>query len=208
MQPKDLTGQKFGRLLVLNKAPSVKYKSGGVKSMWACLCDCGNATTVAGASLTRGVSTSCGCYRSEYVAKKSTTHGATGTKALSVWKNMMRRCFSPTTDTYKHYGGRGITVCERWRKFENFLADMGQPPSGYTLERVDNNGNYEPANCRWATNKEQRSNRRVSLYVEHDGVKMLASEYADLLGIPRSTVYARLRKAKRKESKDEMGADD
>src|SRR6266581_5331282 len=120
------------------------------------------------------------------------SHGFTGSKIYRIWKNMLARCTNPHNKHFMNYGGRGIIVCERWRKFENFFADMGFPPKGMMLDRIDNNKSYDKFNCRWATSKQQALNKRTNRLIEIDGVVKTAKEWADSLGICPSTIRNRL----------------
>lgn len=152
----DLTGKKFGRWTVAG----IGEKKGKHFS-WVCLCDCGETRAVSGPSLRNGVSTSCGCYRSDVNAAIHKTHGMAKSKLNVVWSGMKARCSNPNHESYANYGGRGIKVCDRWKTFDNFLADMGQTyRDGLSIDRVDNDGDYEPNNCRWATLAEQATNKR------------------------------------------------
>jgi len=165
----DLVGQRFGRLIVVAAAGQWRVTR---KAAWRCLCDCGQEKITSGEYLRAGKTTSCGCFQREDLAARRLKHGATKKNShwpeYGVWLTMKNRCTRPDQDSYKYYGGRGILVCDRWIKgnglhggFECFIADMGRRPTPlHSIERVNNDGNYEPSNCKWATKQEQAQNRR------------------------------------------------
>lgn len=178
----DITNTKFGSLTVL------KYLD---KSKWLCLCDCGNETAVASFALRKGITSTCGCATGQLISKSLTTHGMSRTPTYQTWLSMKRRCYEVTAQNYKHYGAKGIAVCDRWlHSFENFLADMGERPEGKTLDRIDRAKNYEPSNCRWATQSEQMNNTGRSVSFEGKTLK----EWSKELGINYDTLSYRLRK--------------
>lgn len=185
---KDLTGQKFKRLTVISRSKNVSA-SGQIK--WLCLCDCGKELEVIGNSLKTGNSKSCGCWNMDNITK----HGGSYTLLYGVWKGMRARCGNENEKAYKHYGGRGIIVCDRWQTFDNFRKDMGESfRSGLTLDRIDVNGNYEPGNCRWATRKEQNNNMRKNIFLDSPWGRLTISQVADKIGITRVGLGLRLKR--------------
>ena len=153
----DLVGRRYGRLIVIEYAG---------KRRWRCQCDCDTFKNIRGDNLRLGLTKSCGCLWQEVTSQfgqRTTTHGYSHTRVYKAWFGMLQRCENPNNAKYKDYGARGIKVCKRWHKFENFLADMGKRPKGMSIDRWPNNdGDYEPNNCRWATRSQQQFNRRPS----------------------------------------------
>lgn len=196
---RDLVGERFGRLLVVSRAPDRTSKSGSRQSRWNCICDCGSPCLKTGHGLTSGGTMSCGCLRVDYIKNNRSgknhhcyDHGAAGSREYNSWVNARLRCTSPTDASYKNYGGRGISMCERWAtSFENFLADMGVRPEGTTLDRIDVNGNYEPGNCRWVTPKAQSRNQRKTVFIEIDGERLSLPDWAERSGISEKTIRSR-----------------
>jgi hypothetical protein len=192
--PIDISGQRFGRLTVLRRAPGLPRWKG----KWLCRCDCGTEKLVWAPHMKAGATASCGCLHREQVARLSAakvTHGMTQSTEYGIWGGMLDRCANPRSGGYARYGGRGIVVCERWHSFENFFADMGERPSKrHSLDRIDNEGNYEPGNCRWTTSAVQSRNRRDNALYSYGGRTMALCDWADESGLNRQTVYWRFRK--------------
>lgn len=196
MPHENLIGQRFGRLLVEQQAPS---KNGARR--WFCKCDCGGLKTVITKSLKNGNTTSCGCYQREQQIKANTVHGMAVRGATAVehpiwlaWQNMKRRCDDPKNNRYHAYGGRGITYDPRWREFLNFKADM-EPiwRRGLTLERKDVNGNYCKENCTWATRKTQMRNMRTNRLLTLNGVTRTMAEWAELHNVTHGAIWFRIK---------------
>ena len=187
MKAFDLRDQKFGRLTAVSL---VRVRG---RIYWECQCQCGGRTKVVTAKLTSGWTLSCGCLHKEKSAAAKLTHGKSKTPAYYRWLQMKRRCDLKTHAVYKDYGGRGITVCDRWLDFQNFYSDMGEPPfDGASIDRIDVNGGYSPDNCRWATKEEQALNKRNSKYITFNGVTKHLNEWARILGICKSTLCTRM----------------
>lgn len=189
--PHDHRGKKFGKLTPL----VCRRHSKNGKYGWECLCDCGNSTFVLTGNMVRGISRSCGCLRrkisKETLRKRlSNSHHMTKSREYRTWQGMKARCYKKSHIGYKDYGGRGIRVCDRWlNSFENFLLDMGSKPVDKTIDRIDNDGDYSPSNCRWATHHEQEHNKRNSIILTYNGKTMCLTQWADYLRVNRSSLY-------------------
>jgi len=185
---KDESGKKYNRLSVIRSAG----KSADRKVLWLCKCDCGQLCSVEGNFLRSGRKIDCGCGESARRSGSQTTHGMSKTATYKSWCGMIERCENESNKRYSSYGGRGIRICDRWRQsFEFFVEDMGIRPDGLSLDRIDNNGDYEPSNCRWANARGQARNRRSNIWVEYQGDRLLISDWAKRLGIQRTTLEYR-----------------
>ena len=188
MKRLQLEGRKFGKLTVV--------KFSGIKDRVAwfdCVCECGKTKTIRGANLVRGLTNSCGCGLAENARKLFTTHGETvggKSREFEIWCSMKDRCSNENYHRYFDYGGRGIRVCDRWvNSFPNFLEDMGRRPSDeHSIERLDNDGEYGPSNCVWATTDVQARNHRRSIHIEYLGVKMILTDWAKKLNVHQRTL--------------------
>lgn len=197
----DLTGKIFGRLTVISRDISKDF----TKTKWICKCECGNIVSVFSNSLMNGGTKSCKCLRNELIKIHPLKHGETKNNKISTeyisWRSMKSRCLNPNNPHYKNYGGRGIKICERWlgvNGFNNFISDMGYKPSlSHSLDRFPNNdGHYEPSNCRWSTEEQQNRNRRSNRIIEFDGKKMLLVEWGIELGVRAEMIAYHMKKGK------------
>ena len=186
----DLTGLRFGRLLVIRRGAN-----NGRHVMWEVACDCGQTKRVRGNRLERGTTRSCGCLARELCSKRARTHGRSHTPEHITWGSMIERCSNRRCRGYRNYGARGISVCERWKRFEHFYADMGPRPSpSHSIDRIDPAGNYEPGNCRWATNDAQQTNKRTNVRIQFNGRELCVAEWSRVTGIPSSRIFYRISK--------------
>lgn len=187
----DMAGKTCGYFKVLRRGPNWQKCI-----RWWCRCKCGSEVLVFGTILRNGRSKSCGCRKIE----KMTTHGCSGrvhrklTTEYSIWGKILDRCNNPRNKQYPRYGGRGISVCKRWYKFENFLEDMSKRPSNFNIDRINNNGNYCKRNCRWASKRLSALNRENSISIRYRGQTKYLTEWADYLNIPRWVIYNRMRR--------------
>lgn len=182
----DLTGRKFGKLTVTSRATNIK-----MKVSWNCICDCGKSKILRANDLLTGHTTACGCNHGKGII----THGESHSKEYMAWNSLFPRCYKKTHKAYKFYGARGITVCERWGSFSNFLQDMGRAPTKmHSIDRIISRGNYEPGNCRWATWEEQGNNKINSVMITHNGIKKSKTQWARHLGISYDMLHLRMKK--------------
>lgn len=185
----DMVGQRFNRLTVIEEAGRSKDR----KILWLCRCDCGAEVTVSGKRLRNGESKSCGCLKAEKVAERNHKHGYAGTRIYKIWQGMWKRCTNPSDRNFHSYGGRGVSVCDRWKSFEAFHADMSASyAEDLTLDRINSDGNYEPANCRWATQTEQQRNRTNNRHITYEGSTKTFAEWCEQLGLPYKPILQRL----------------
>jgi hypothetical protein len=183
MPKKPLGSDRFGRLAIITSV------NGG----WLCKCDCGTEKVVSGSHLRSGAIVSCGCFHAEQ-QKKPTKHGKRQSRIYIIWLNMIQRCTNKNNSGFVNYGARGIVVCDDWRNFENFYADMGDPPRDMSIDRIDNDKGYSKDNCRWATVKQQAQNKRTTFFVEIDGETKSLTKWCSDLDLNYWTVYSRIRR--------------
>lgn len=184
----DLTNKVFGRLV----AQEWVGKDNSRHALWLCRCNCGKECIVSATNLKTGNSQSCGCLKAEKTSRRRKTHGMSHTGLYNVWNSMISRCENRNQSAYPRYGGRGIRVCNQWHDFATFYADMGDPPPGYTLERIDNNGDYCPDNCVWASRTDQARNKSTNRYITFNGKIKTLMEWSEITGIHRGTIQTRL----------------
>ena len=189
----DLTGHVYNRLTVIERDFS---RTGG--TYWLCKCECGNIKSIFAGNLKRGVTKSCGCYNSEIARKNASKqkHGKSFSPEYKAWHNIKERCFNKNEKSYVNYGARGITMHPDWiNSFESFYEHVGDKPSAkHSIDRIDNNGNYEPGNVRWATQKEQVNNQRRNVMFSHNGHVLNIRQWAEKTGLKYQTIYSRLTK--------------
>lgn len=193
---KDLTNKKIGRLLVVGRANSILQKDGKPVTRWLCKCDCGNTKIIRADSLGRG-SHSCGCLKKELDKKQHTNDPVKKKRLYRIWCGMKYRCCNTKSSAYKNYGNRGIQVCKEWfdnfRNFEHWALNNGYQEN-LTIDRINNDGNYEPSNCRWVTRKEQNRNKRNNIYIIYKDKKMLLKDYAKEKNINYKTLLEKFKK--------------
>lgn len=184
MAIKDMTGQRFGKLVVKELAG----KDGRGECKWLCQCDCGNTTVVYGSHLRKGRTVSCGCV----MRNAHASHRESRTRLYRIWQHMTSRCSNPKSDSYKYYGKRGITYCNEWKTYESFRdwAMANGYKDNLTIERIDVNGNYEPENCTWIPQTEQAKNTRKAIRITYDGITDTLRGWSKRMGIPKSTLWS------------------
>lgn len=194
---KDLTGQRFGKLLVISRDEDYVSPNGNRITRWKCACECGSTASVNGTELSRGTK-SCGCVQRQSARDRQTKHGKCGTRLYRIWKGIVVRCTNPNHHTYKNYGAKGITVCDEWRTFEPFLE--WSVANGYSdtlsIDRIDNSKGYCPSNCRWASTSQQANNTSRNHDLTFRGETHTMSEWSRITGISYNTLRYRLNKLK------------
>lgn len=192
MNKLNLQGQRFGRLVALRSLS--KFKGDRYRVFWVCLCDCGNTCEVESYNL-RHQTKSCGCIHKEAISKVNYKHGGSigykECKEYGAWQGAKSRCFNKNDHKYKAYGARGITMCDKWKNdYSAFLQDMGRCPDGFSLDRINVDGNYEPSNCRWADIYTQSNNKRNHVFIELDGNRMTLSQFSRKFGFDYKRVHS------------------
>jgi hypothetical protein len=187
-RPQDHTGKRFGMWVAVSRSANK-----GTRTAWLCRCDCGKEESVLTCHLVSGKSFSCGCNKYLLQAKRLTTHGMSNSDEYRIWSLMIGRCTNSSNTSYKDYGGRGISVCDRWKDFTNFYSDIGpRPTKGHSIGRVDNDKGYSPDNCRWETHEQQANNTRRNSYHVIDGERKTLAEICRERGLNYGTVKWRI----------------
>ena len=185
---KDLSGVKFGKLTQISMHKENKI------AIWLCKCDCGKTVNVRASSLLNGHTTSCGCYGKNRIGKEKRVHGGTGTRLYRIYLNMKQRCYNQKCESYKDYGGRGITICKEWLSdfstFQKWSLENGYKKE-LTIDRIDNDGGYSPNNCRWTTRKEQNNNNRHCVLLTYNGETHNIQQWSEITGLPRGIITKR-----------------
>lgn len=185
-------GFRSGKLSVIE--PWTQHPKSG-SHRYLCLCDCGYKKVVTASRLAKNVTVSCGCKINDVLVLRNTTHGMSKTPTYKIWKDMIKRCNNPNHKHFHNYGGRGIKVSKEWETFENFLNDVGiRPSKEHSIDRIDNNGNYEKGNVKWSTDHEQRRNKRTNVILDYNGQKMCITDVARINGIHPSLLHNRIKK--------------
>lgn len=186
-----MIGYKFNRLTVIEEVDRIHPK----RPMYACKCDCGKMKNVEGRRLREGTIKSCGCLSKELTRIRSITHGMTDSSEYKTWCGIKRRCLNENDKRYPEYGGRGIKICDSWsNSFQSFFHDMGEKPEGYSIERIDVNGNYEKSNCKWIKLSSQASNKRTNVKITHKNETKNLSDWSLETGIKAETISARIKR--------------
>lgn len=192
MKKLDLTNKKFNKLTVLEYSHNL-----GQKVMWKCRCECGNITFVSTTNLTCNRTKSCGCYKLEEFSKRFTKHNQRHTKLYEIWKGIKGRCLNPKHISFHNYGGRGITICDEWKKdfvsFYNWSMQNGYDEN-LSIDRINNNGNYEPSNCRWVDRKVQANNTRSNHFFTYNNKTKTITQWCEFFNISKGTFYSRLKR--------------
>lgn len=182
----SVLSEKYGKLKPLKE---LRLKN---RRAFYCKCDCGNFKNIFLKYLRNGDTRSCGCINKKETSARFKKHGMSRTNEYNIWLAMISRCENVKNKSFLNYGGRGISVCSSWKKFENFIKDMGKKPENLTLDRIDNDGNYEPNNCRWATRKQQSRNTSRNVYIEYNGENMCVKDWAIKLGVRDKLIHERI----------------
>ena len=202
MKRKDIIGQRFGKLKVVSFAYTRKGNGRSYHSYYNCICDCGKTCVIDGLKLRSGHTQSCGCYRHERQIEANTKHKGRYTRLYIVWCNMKGRCYNPNNKRYKNYGARGITVCEEWREnfgaFKEWAENNGYEENAKrgdnTIDRIDNNKNYCPENCRWVSNKQQANNKSTNIFINYKSRTKTLAEWSEEIGLKPDTIKNRIKK--------------